>query len=162
LLLCSNCHIDFDLLKRYIDPIELPDGDTKYVLKIVNQSNDENDLDWRSAILTTQATRTTQKELFWGENHRQVVDSGEMCLYFDQEYEITDRDKVVDLRPNIEALRFHMTACLMWKTAGGAAEPEDYSSDEENDFESVDFREKRISNWQDSSATINVDYNCMS
>lgn len=54
-----------------------------------------------------------------------------------------------------EALRLHRTACLIWKTAGGAAEPEDYSSDEENGFEPVDFRDKGISNWQDSSATIN-------
>lgn len=38
LLLCGNCHDEFDLLKRYVDFI-----DDKLVVKVVNETNDEND-----------------------------------------------------------------------------------------------------------------------
>ena len=38
LLLCKNCHGEFDALKRYVDVA----GD-KLVLKVVNETNDPND-----------------------------------------------------------------------------------------------------------------------
>jgi hypothetical protein len=88
-------------------------------------------------------------------DNREVVDSDEnICLHFITEFGVSEYGVVTDLKPSCAALLMHKTACLIWKTARGAAEPEDYSSDEDDPCEPVNFSEKGILNWQDSSATI--------
>jgi hypothetical protein len=78
LLLCQICHSEFDKLKQYVDVV-----DDKLVVKVVNETDYEANLDWRSSILTTQSIRTTQKTFYWSNDNRQAVETnGEMALYF--------------------------------------------------------------------------------
>ena len=143
LLLCANCHLDFDALKRYVDVV----GD-KLVLKVVNETNDKGDpgmsllrfsntLDWRRAVKVIEGSRRDNEEFI--ADGRNVIDKdGEMELYFlknDQE-----------LQPNHKALEFHKTACLIWRMAGGAEEEEEYCPDDDDDQslvnEEMGFQEK--------------------
>jgi hypothetical protein len=144
LLLCNKCHSQFDKLKRYVDVV-----DDKLVVKVVNETDDEANLDWRSSILTTQSIRTTQKTFYWSNDNRQAVETnGEMALYFIN----TDPN----LLPNRKALEFHKTACFIWRMAGGAECDNDYCSDDEEDLGKVDTAAlKRRFNIQDSSDTLN-------
>ncbi|KAJ1334528.1 hypothetical protein BSLG_007683 [Batrachochytrium salamandrivorans] len=144
LLLCGNCHDEFDLLKRYVDV-----ADDKLVVKVVNETNDENDLDYKSAVLTTQSIRTTQKALFWSSDNRQIVETnGEMALYFAQ----NNPTKL----PNRKALEFHKAACMIWRMAGGAETDEEYCFDVEEMVPVDTAALKRRFNVQDSAETLNI------
>jgi hypothetical protein len=146
-LLCKVCHDQFDQLHRYVDVV-----DDKLVVKVVNETNDEMNLDFRSSILTTQSIRTTQKALFWSSDNRQAVEAnGEMALYFVQ----NNPTKL----PNRQALEFHKAACLIWRMAGGAEPDEEYCSDDDEVAPVDTAALKRRFNIpaQDSSSTLNPD-----
>ena len=140
MLLCSVCHGEFDALKRYVDVIVEENGDVKYVLKIVKGLRESDEEEWEIAISKIKSTRQVEKRRF---SDRAVVDSGEeMELWFISPFDDTLNDRETrsrrvlepaDLRPNIKALEFHKTACLIWCMAGGAEEDEEYCSDDDSD-----------------------------
>ena len=147
LLLCSNCHGQFDKLKRYVDVV-----DDKLVIKIVNDSihpNDDKHKDWKNNVRILKLNRSGWQEN-WTEidNRRAAESNGKMALYFVQ----NNPAKL----PNRKALEFHKTACLIWRMAGGAEPDEEYCSDDD-DLGPVDTAalRKRFK-IQDSAATLNV------
>ncbi|KAI9337788.1 hypothetical protein BDR26DRAFT_803924 [Obelidium mucronatum] len=106
-LLCKNCHGEFDALRRYIDV----NDDNHLIAKVVNLTNDPNDADVRSDLKGFKGYRDSQLEFM--SDVREVINaSGEMPIYSVQ----TD----LALSPNRMALQFHKTACLIWRMAGGA------------------------------------------
>jgi HNH endonuclease len=142
LLLCGNCHDEFDLLKRYVDFI-----DDKLVVKVVNETNDENDVNYRSATKGLKGSRRDQLE-FVPDNRQPIETNGEMALYFVQ----NNPTKL----PNREALEFHKVACMIWRMAGGAETDEEYCSDDE-DLVPVDTTAlKRRFKVQYSAETLNI------
>ena len=148
MLLCIKCHSKFDKLQWYVDVV-----DDKLVVKVVNYSvlrNDEKHMEWRSALMTTQAIRTTQKTLYWNNTGRQAIEpNGEMALYF-----VLNNPTLL---PNRDALEFHKTACLIWRMAGGGEPDEEYCPDNDDEYVSVDYRVKDIQKWrQESSVTLNA------
>jgi hypothetical protein len=117
LLLCNKCHSQFDKLKRYVDFI-----DDKLVVTVVNETNDENDVNYKSATKGLKGSRCDQLE-FLPDNRQPIEAKGEMALYFVQ----NNLNKL----PNRQALEFHKAACLIWRMAGGAEPDEDYCSDDD-------------------------------
>ena len=147
LLLCGNCHDEFDLLKRYVDFI-----DDKLVVKVVDETNDKSSEKHRDWIRTNRDLKIarTGREEDWIEidNRKAVEANGEMSLYFDQNIETQ--------LPNRQALEFHKAACLIWRMAGGAETDEEYCSDDE-DLGPVDTAAlKRRFKIQDSEETLNI------
>lgn len=147
LLLCGNCHDEFDLLKRYVDVV-----DDKLVVKVVNETNDDtNDKhnDWKRTVGALKVTRSYWQEDWTEIDNRQAVETnGEMALYFVQNH--------TTKLPNRNALEFHKTACLIWRMAGGAEIDEEYCSDDE-DLVPVDTAAlKRRFRVQDSAETLNI------
>jgi hypothetical protein len=124
LLLCASCHPRFDKLKRYVDVV-----DDNLVLKVVNETNDENNVNYRKATKGLKGSRRDLLE-FFSDNRQAIESNGEMALYFvdNNSHEL----------PNRKALAFHKTACLIWKMAGGAEPDEEYCSDDDDDCEPVD------------------------
>ena len=147
LLLCKNCHDEFDKLKRYVDVV-----DDKLVVKVVNETNDDANLDWLKAVRNLKAMRRANEE-DWNEidNRQSVETNGEMALYFVQ----NNATKL----PNRQALEFHKTACHIWRMAGGGEPDEEYCPDNDDEYVVVDYRLKDIQKWMDdSSATMNTEY----
>jgi hypothetical protein len=142
LLLCQICHSQFDKLKRYVDV-----ADDKLVVKVVNETNDENDVNYKSATKGLKGSRRDQLE-FLPDNRQPIEANGEMALYFVQ----NNLNKL----PNRQALEFHKAACLIWRMAGGAEPEEEYCSDDE-DLTPVDTAAlKRRFIVQDSAETLNI------
>lgn len=145
LLLCAVCHGEFDALKRYVDVV-----DDKLVVKVVNETNDENDVSYKSATKGLKGSRRDQLE-FLPDNRQPIEANGEMALYFVQ----NNPTKL----PNQKALEFHKTACLIWRMAGGGEPDEEYCPDNDDEYVAVDYRLKDIQKWrEDSSATLNTGY----
>jgi hypothetical protein len=145
LLLCGNCHDEFDLLKRYVDLI-----DDNLVVKVVNETNDETSekhKEWEIVIGKLKNDRLFM-EIYWSDGRQAVESNGEMSLYFVQ----NNPTKL----PNRNALEFHKAACMIWRMAGGAETDEEYCSDDE-DLGSVDTAAlKRRFKIQDSAETLNI------
>ena len=145
-LLCKVCHGEFDQLKRYVDVV-----DDKLVVKVVNYSvlrNDEKHREWEETVEDLQAVRGNRQKRWTRIDNRQAVETnGEMALYF----VLDDSSRL----PNREALKFHKTACLIWRMAGGAESDEEYCSfDDDDGYVPVDYRSKHIEKWMDSSVGI--------
>jgi hypothetical protein len=147
LLLCGNCHDEFDQLQRYVDVV-----DGKLVVKVVNISvlgNDDKHRDWIDAIETIKDTRLGKQRRLPGFSSRQAVEpNGEMALYF----VLNNPTRL----PNRDALEFHKAACLIWRMAGGA-ESEEEDCPDDDDYVPVDYRSKSIEKWMDSSATLVIE-----
>jgi hypothetical protein len=142
LLLCGNCHDEFDILKRYVDVV-----DDKLVVKVVNETNDENDVNYKSATKGLKGSRRDQLE-FLPDNRQPIETNGEMALYFVENYP--------NKLPNRNALEFHKTACMIWRMGGGAETDDEYCSDDE-DVGPVDTAAlKRRFQIQDSAETLNI------
>jgi hypothetical protein len=147
LLLCNNCHSQFDKLKRYVDV----DGD-KLVVKVVNETNDETSdkhKEWKEIVEDLEVIRKAREKRWTNIDNRKAVETnGEMALYFIQ--------NIPNKLPNRNALEFHKAACMIWKMAGGAEKDEEYCSDDE-DLGSVDTAAlKRRFKIQDSAETLNI------
>lgn len=145
LLLCSNCHDDFDRLQRYVDVV-----DEKLVVKLINNSalpNDHKHTEWERAVRDLKGARRLREE-DWTD--RQAVEpNGEVALYF-------VRNNATKL-PNRAALKFHKAACLIWRMSGGAESEDEHSSNDDHEGHvSVDYRTKGIEKWMDSSATLKM------
>ena len=144
LLLCKKCHGCFDDLMMYVDVV-----DDKLVVKVVNQTNDqtsEKHKDWEDTVEVLKRSREWRQKRWTDVDNRQALESNkEMALYF----------VINEGLPNREALKFHKTACLIWRLAGGAESEEEYCSDEDDGIRvPVDYRSKNIEDWMDSSATL--------
>ena len=141
LLLCRNCHGNFDKLKRYVDII-----DNQLVVKVVCKTNDTTSpkyKEWRVAVEIVENERILMQRAFFPER-KAIEENGEMALYF-----ITND---ANLFPNRKALEFHKAACLIWRMAGGAYEDDQYCCDDsDDDFVPVDYKTKNIRGWMDSS-----------
>jgi hypothetical protein len=149
LLLCALCHREFDGLKRFVDVV-----DDMLVVKVVNETNDETNLDWIAKVKSIEALRRTGQEIFVEFKSREVVTSnGEMVLYF-----INSTPLIL---PNREALKFHKAACLIWRMAGGAEPEEEYCPDCDDEHLAVDYRLKDIQKWREDSrsAMLNTEVN---
>jgi hypothetical protein len=151
LLLCGNCHSEFDQLKRYVDVV----GD-KLVVKVVNGSvlrNDEKHRDWQRAVRNLRGMRRLNEEDWTDIDNRQAVEpNGEMALYF----VLNNPTRL----PNRNALEFHKAACLIWRMAGGAESEDEHCPDDDYDYRyyvPVDYRSKNIEKWMDSSATLVIE-----
>ena len=150
LLLCGNCHDEFDQLQRYVDEVE-----DKLVVKVVNYSvlgNDEKHREWQRALRDMRIARSGREEDWTDIDNRQAVEpNGEMALYF----VLNNATRL----PNRDALEFHKAACLIWRMAGGA-ESEDEHCPDDDDYRyyvPVDYRSKSIEKWMDSSATLVIE-----
>ena len=148
LLLCGNCHGEFDQLQRYVDVV-----DDKLVVKVVNYSvlrNDEKHRDWQRDVRNLRAMRNANEEDWTDIDNRQAVEpNGEMALYF----VLNNPTKL----PNRQALEFHKAACLIWRMAGGAESEDEHCPDDDDDYVPVDYRSKSIEKWMDSSATLVIE-----
>jgi hypothetical protein len=142
LLLCGNIHDEFDLLKRYVDVV-----DGKLVVKVVNEPNDENNDNYRSATKGLKGSRRDQLE-FVPDNRQPIETNGEMALHF-------VKNNPTKL-PKRNALEFHKAACMIWRMAGGAETDEEYCCDDE-DLVPVDTAAlKRRFKVKDSAETLNI------
>ena len=149
LLLCKNCQGRFDRLKWYVDYVDM-----KFVVKVVNFSNDtsdkkqkseENLTEWEVEVRNLKVLRDSCKNDL-SDNRKPVESNGEMALYFNQNDQ--------ELQPSRIALERHKTACLIWRMAGGAeSEDEDYDDDGE-DFVPVFSKPASIREWMESSDTL--------
>jgi len=142
LLLCANCHNEFDSLEKYVDIEE-----NRMLVKIVNQSNDENDTEWKRIVKRLKYARKSDEEYWVDVDNRKALDEDcEMRLWF------VNKDE--DLLPNKIALEMPKTACLIWRMAGGA-EPDEEECPDEDDNLSISLNFKtRILNWS-SNVTLN-------
>ena len=137
-------------MKYYVDVI-----DDKLVAKIVNETNDpksEKHRKWEYGMEDLKTIRSTRQERWTHIGKRRALEpNGEMALYF----VITD----TRVHPNREALKFHKTACLIWRMAGGAESEEEFCPNDDDDDcrVSVDYQTKNIEKWMDASATIIID-----
>ena len=161
LLLCIKCHNKFDRLKWYVDYVDM-----KFVVKVVNFSNDTSDkkqtieekqtsdkeqtsdkklTEWKYEVEDLKVLRDRRK-IRHKDDRKTVESNGEMALYFNQ----NDHE----LQPSRIALERHKTACLIWRMAGGAeSEDEDYDDDGE-DFVPVFSKPASIREWMESSDTL--------
>jgi len=160
LLLCSDCHESFDYLLVYVDEI----GDRLVIQCAVpdltdvddtNASEKENAMIWKAVMKNMKSnmksTREDFQHLFSDGRLLEETEGeakGEMALYF------ADRDR--STYPSKAALRFHKRACLIWRMAGGAEEPDDSCPDDDEDIDPVCSKSKDISKWLDSTAQICV------
>jgi hypothetical protein len=144
LLLCKNCQSQFELLLLYVDVV-----DDKLVFKVVNQTNDTNNIYWINAVETIKDIRYgKQKRLPEFINRRAVEPNGEMALYF-----VLNDPSIL---PNRVALEFHKAACLIWRMASGAEPDEDEycSDDEQGPVDTAALRKRFNLPAQDSSSTL--------
>jgi hypothetical protein len=142
LLLCQICHSQFDKLNRYVDVV-----DDKLVVKVVNETDDEHDVDYKRTVDVLEANRAVNRR-YMGNDRKTMESHGAMALYFLQ----NNQTKL----PNRKALEFHKAACLIWRMAGGAENDEEYCSDDE-DLVPVDTAAlKRRFKVQDSAETLNI------
>ena len=141
LLLCSQCHGEFDQLARYVDEV-----DEKLVVKIIQTSNDttsEEYREWQALVGELGSIRGLRLR-YWNDNRLAVETNGEMALYF----MLNDPDQL----PNRKALKLHRTACLMWKMAGGAEPHDDMCYDDDQDIcVFAGSQRKNIEEWLDST-----------
>ena len=148
LLLCGNCHDEFDQLQRYVDVV-----DDKLVVKVVNYSvlrNDEKHKEWERLNGALRVSRSFWQSDWTDIDNRQAVElNGEMALYF----VLNNPTKL----PNRQALEFHKAACLIWRMAGGAESEDEQCPDDDDDYVPVDYRSKNIEKWMDSSATLIIE-----
>ncbi|KAJ3016918.1 UNVERIFIED_CONTAM: hypothetical protein HDU68_011950 [Siphonaria sp. JEL0065] len=149
LLLCGNCHNEFNVLKRYFEVI----GE-QLVLKVVNENerDEEKTTEWRRNIRNLRGIRVLREEDWATIDRRQATNPvGEMALYF--------VNTNPTIQPNKLALEFHKAACLIWKMAGGAEEDEEECPDDNYDG-TIGFSDPvklaRTREWQNSSATLIV------
>jgi hypothetical protein len=146
LLLCGNCHDEFDQLQRYVDVV-----DDKLVVKVVNHSvlgNDDKHREWKDNVRMLKLVRSGWQENWTDIDNRQAVEpNGEMALYF----VLNNATRL----PNRDALEFHKAACLIWRMAGGAESEDEHCPDD--DYIPVDYRSKSIEKWMDSSATLVIE-----
>ena len=121
------------------------------MVKVVNETNDANNLDWINVSESIQDIRFGMKRRLAEFRSRQVVnDEGWMELYFLN----NDPARI----PNRKALEFHKTACLIWRMAGGAESDEEFCPDD-HDTSCVpsDINSKSIHKWiEDSNTTLNI------
>jgi hypothetical protein len=127
LYLCILCHRQFDKLKRYVDVVVEENGNLKYVVKIVKGLRESDEADWDEVVELIRATRKVKKRRKYPD--REVETNGDFALWFMNPFQDPENDHAsisnrvvepVDLRPNIKALEFHKTACLIWRMAAGA------------------------------------------
>ena len=139
LLLCANCHGEFDALKRYVDVM-----DDKLVARVVNGTNDVNICEMIKDIRFGIQSRI---EKF---RNREVVNTkGELELYFQ-----TDN---VNSFPNRKALEFHKAACLIWRMAGGGESDDEHCPDDELIFVPSRYDENKVRKWlRYSNDTLNM------
>ncbi|KAJ3022881.1 UNVERIFIED_CONTAM: hypothetical protein HDU68_008905 [Siphonaria sp. JEL0065] len=146
-LLCNKCHGEFDGLRRYIDV----DENDHLVAKVVNLTDDPNNEDYVDALDIVKAIRGTKAKRFYGRNV--VNGNGEMQIYFIQD------DPA--LSPNRTALRFHKTACLIWRMAAGAdVEADDNMEEDGDDIGVLGEKLRNIQAWREqseSAGTLNDD-----
>ena len=156
LLLCKNCHNQYDLLKRYVDIV-----DEKLVFKVVNESNDSNDLKskkhliWLDAIDRIKKSREgeigSRMNLVCKDGRTAAGNYDEMVLYF-----VENNPNIL---PNRKALEFNKTACLIWRMAGGSEPDEEYCSDDDDQglVNTAALRKRFNLPAEDSSTTLNPD-----
>lgn len=148
LLLCKVCHSSFDRLKLYVDVLN-----DKLILNVVNYSilpNDGKHMEWENTVRKLQAIRSVF-ERHWADIDRRkaLQPNGEMALYFVKNNP--------NLLPNKDALRFHKTACLIWRMSGGAEPNDEYCSDDE-ELGPVDTQALKLRfNVHDSHETLQLD-----
>ena len=123
LLLCHQCHNQFDNLRQYVDFF-----DDQLVAKIINETNDttrDKHRKWIRTIRELKGVRMVREENWIDIDDRQAVErNGEMALYFAQ----NNPTKL----PSRQALEFHKAACIIWKMAGGAETDEEYCTEDED------------------------------
>ncbi|KAI3658486.1 hypothetical protein MP638_001912 [Amoeboaphelidium occidentale] len=150
LYLCSNCHGQFDKLKRYVDVVE-ENGNRKYVVKVVKGLRESDEAAWEITVNTLKLIRQGQHPAW---PTRDVETNGELALWFMNPLEHPQNERAsrsnrpaqpVDLRPNVRALQFHKAACLIWRMAGGAEEEDEgYYPEYDSDVEPENvFYDKR-------------------
>ncbi|KAJ3411224.1 hypothetical protein HDV05_002568 [Chytridiales sp. JEL 0842] len=147
LLLCANCHKQFDLLNRCVDVVN-----GKMVVKFINRTNDmvysERSDSWRIIL----STRNCIKDKF-KDGRKPTEDDGEMALYF--------QDNEPSIQPSLKALEFHKTACLIWRMAGGAEEDSDDEWDDGDDGGVVSDLSKMASTEEWSDEMLLLDQHLM-
>jgi hypothetical protein len=130
LLLCLMCHNAFDRLNLYVDH----DGQYYNVVVVEGPSSEE--------FSRISRLRSTDDRF---------LNRHETRLYF--------ANNDASLAPNISALRFHKTACMIWHLAGGAFDTNEYFEEDDDEVlpqVPVDYRSKVI-NWNfDPSDNENV------
>jgi 5-methylcytosine-specific restriction endonuclease McrA len=133
LLLCVKCHREYGALKRYVDVV-----DGKFILKVVNSSNDDQNMEWKRAVRNIKVLRQAQEEDWAGIDDRKAVDAdGEMQVFF------VSNDVLV--QPNHVALKSHKAACHIWRMAGGA-EPQEESCPDD-DFDAIRMSILKVQHW---------------
>jgi hypothetical protein len=144
LLLCGNCHGEFDQLQLYVDVV-----DDKLVVRVVNHSvlgNDDKHKEWERLNGALRVSRSFWQSDWTDIDNRQCVEpNGEMALYF----VLNNPTRL----PNRDALEFHKAACLIWRMAGGAESEDEHCPDDDDDYRyyvPVDYRSKSIEKWVDS------------
>ncbi|KAI3661571.1 hypothetical protein MP638_007059 [Amoeboaphelidium occidentale] len=121
LLLCSACHGEFDLLKYYVD-IAQANNEVIYFLEIV-KGKLQTEEEWVKIINYTKDLRRAALNNFTSD--RCVVeDDGRIRLWFMNPF--GDSNQTEDLRPKVEALSFHKTACLILRMAVLGKDDDDY------------------------------------
>ncbi|KAI8928026.1 hypothetical protein BC831DRAFT_450102 [Entophlyctis helioformis] len=148
LLLCGNCHDDFDNLKAYVDEV---DGDL--VVAFAVASHEQQHDSWIDPTHILSGSRRLVQKAWAGRDPRtQPEDDQVLRIRF-----LTD-----DLasRPNRTALEFHKAACLIWKMAGAGYPDEEYCDfDDEHSDRGMqigmdDLQKERLQRYFDSSATM--------
>lgn len=122
MFLCAICHGQFDKLQRYVETVEV-DGDVLYYLVIIKGKLEEEEK-WRKNLEAIAALRRVYMPDAY--LNRAAFDDGDrLRLWFLKPFgdshqmgtrSVSSRDSV-DLRPKVEALAYHKTACLIWRMA---------------------------------------------
>jgi hypothetical protein len=126
--------------------------DDNLVVKVVNNSNDETNLDWIDTVESIKDIRKGKLRRLPEFSDRNAAEAnGQIALYF--------VGKNVSQLPNENALEFHKTACLIWRMAGGSEPNEEYCSDDEEQgpVDTAALRKRFNLPAQDSSTTLNPD-----
>ena len=146
LLLCSNCHIEFDALKRYVDVV-----DDKLMVNVVNETDDRNSekyREWTEVVEDLKVGRQT-RERRWSDGRQAVNSNNEMGIYF-------LKNKPSSL-PNKRALEFHKAACFIWRMAGGGESDGELCADDEVMFVPLGYDDNKVRKWlMNSDVTLNI------
>jgi hypothetical protein len=128
LLLCSACHGEFDLLKYYVD-IAQANNEVIYFLEIV-KGKLQTEEEWVKIINYTKDLRRAALNNF-PSDRRVVEDDGRIRLWFMKPF--GDSNHTEDLRPKVEALAYHKTACLIWRMAAQGENDDAYFPEWDDD-----------------------------
>jgi hypothetical protein len=142
LLLCSNCHLEFDALKIYVEP-----GST-LLLMVVNSTSNDQDKEWKKRVRMMKHYRKGAEEDWVDIDNRMATNSdGDMELFF------LNNDQ--SLQPNRKGLEFQKSACLIWRMAGGAETDEELCSDDD-DTDHIQISIEKCHRWNSSATLFDV------